>query len=88
MKSGAVTVMQVYAPNSADTDEKVDEFYDQLQMAINSTDKKDMMIIMGDFNAKVGSNRTHWESVIGNHGYGTINDRGEKLLNFCAVNNM
>ena len=43
---------------------------------------------MGDFNAKVGCDRTNWENVLGNYGYGSRNDRGEKLLNFSAVNNL
>ena len=37
---------------------------------------------------KGGSDRTNWENVLGNYGYGSLNERGEKLLNFCAVNNL
>ena len=43
---------------------------------------------MGDFNAKIGQEWTDWENVMGHYGYGTSNARGEKLLNFCAVNNL
>ena len=87
-KTAAMTIMQVYAPNTADPEEKVDEFYDQLQMAINNTNKNDLLVITGDFNAKVGDDRTNWEGVMGNYGYGNTNERGEKLLNFCAVNDL
>ena len=85
-RTGAMTIVQVYAPNTADTEEKVEEFYDLLQTTINQSNSSDLLVIMGDFNAKVGEDRSNWESVLGNYGFGKINDRGEKLLNFCAVN--
>ena len=88
MRTGAMTIIQAYAPNTADTEEKVDEFYDLLQVTINQSNSSDLLVIMGDFNAKVGEDRSNWESVLGNYGLGKINDRGEKLLNFCAVNDM
>ncbi|XP_072051743.1 craniofacial development protein 2-like [Amphiura filiformis] len=87
-QNGAMTVLQVYAPNTADSEEMVEEFYDLLQTTINKTPKNDILLVMGDLNAKVGCDCTQWENVIGNHGYGQRNDRGEKLLNFCAVNNL
>ncbi|XP_071502561.1 craniofacial development protein 2-like [Diadema antillarum] len=88
MKAGAITIIQVYAPNTADPEGEVDEFYDQLQTVVNKTNKNDLLIVMGDLNAKVGSDRTNWENVLGNYGYGSQNGRGEKLLNFCAANNL
>ncbi len=87
-QGGAATVIQVYAPNTADNENEVDDFYNQLQTAINDTPNKDLIIIMGDFNAKIGQEWTDWENVMGHYGYGTSNARGEKLLNFCAVNNL
>ena len=59
-----MSLIQVYAPTSESTDEEIDEFYDQLQMTINQTNKKDLMVIMGDFNAKVWSDHTNWERLI------------------------
>lgn len=87
-QNGALTVLQVYAPNTADSENVVDEFYDLLQTTIDRTPNSDILVIMGDFNAKVGKDWTQWETVLGRHGYGTTNDRGEKLLNFCALNNL
>ncbi|XP_072048482.1 craniofacial development protein 2-like [Amphiura filiformis] len=43
---------------------------------------------MGDLNAKVGSNDSGWETVMGKYGLGESNDRGEKLLTFCATNDL
>ena len=41
---------------------------------------------MGVLNAKVGEDNSQWETVMGKYGIGDINDRGEKLLTFCATN--
>ena len=48
MKTAAITtcIKQVYAPNTADSEEEVDDFYDQLQTAINQTSKRDLLIVM------------------------------------------
>ncbi|XP_072020206.1 craniofacial development protein 2-like [Amphiura filiformis] len=88
MQTGAITVVQVYAPNTADPEEKVDEFYDLLQTTIDKIPKSDIQIVMGDLNAKVGTDWTQYENVMGKHGYGESNHRGEKLLNFCAMNDL
>ncbi|XP_072037118.1 craniofacial development protein 2-like [Amphiura filiformis] len=86
-KTGAITIIQVYAPNIADSETCVDEFYDQLQRETDKTPKNDILIIMGDLNAKVGSDNSGWETVMGKHGHES-NDRGEKLLTFCATNDL
>lgn len=62
---GAVTVMQAYAPNTGDPDVLVDEFYDELQRAVNIRTSSDMLVITGDFNAKVGSNEQNWHGILG-----------------------
>ena len=77
----ALTVIQVYAPNMADREEMVDEFYDQLQQTIDDTPFQDIVIVQGDLNAKVGRDWNTWKNVIGHFGYGEMNNRGEKLLN-------
>ena len=46
-----------------------------------------MLVIMGDFNAKVGSNGTE-RSIVGVHGLGDRNDRGQLLVDFCAANEL
>ena len=85
---GATTIVQVYAPTSASSEEDIDSFYDQLQQTITTTPSKDILIIMGDFNAKVGSDWESWNGTLGKFGLGESNDRGERLLNFCALNNL
>ncbi|XP_072037241.1 craniofacial development protein 2-like [Amphiura filiformis] len=83
-KTGAITIIQVYPPNTADNETCVYELYDQLQRETDKTPKNDILIIMGDLNAKVESNDSGWETVMGKYGLGESNARGEKLFTFCA----
>ena len=78
----------MYAPNNSNSEEEIDEFYEDLQRTINETSSQDMLIVLGDFNAKVGSDWEPWDCILGKFGCGERNTRGEKLLNFCASNNL
>ena len=49
-----ITIIQVYAPTSGHDDSEVDHFYQQLQETIDQTQKKDILVVQGDWNAKVG----------------------------------
>ena len=77
--------MQFYAPTTSYTDQEVENFYDQLQIAINKTLRQDNLIIIGDFNAKVGCEWEPRNGVIGKFGIGDTNDRGEKTTKFLHV---
>jgi len=85
---GRATVVQVYAPTADSTEEDVESFYADLQGAIQNIPDRDLAIVMGDFNAKVGREWREWEGVIGKFGYGEENERGERLLNFCLNNRL
>ncbi|CAF1521309.1 unnamed protein product, partial [Rotaria sordida] len=71
-----LTIINIYAPTSEASMDDIETFYDNLEEAVANTPKKDILIITGDWNAKVGDNNTGWESVMGKYGYGTINERG------------
>ena len=49
-----ITIIQVYAPTSGHDDSEVNHFYQQLQETINQTPKKDILVVQGNWNAKVG----------------------------------
>ena len=63
-------------------------FYNQLQPTLSSVPSSNLLVILGDFNACVGSDHSSWDSVIGPHGIGQCNENGERLLDICASNNL
>ena len=83
-KSFSVTVIQVYAPTSNAEEAEVEEFYEDLQDLLEATPKKDVLFIIGDWNAKVGSQDT--PGVIGKFGLGMGNEAGQRLIEFCQEN--
>ena len=83
-----MSVIQVYAPTTDSTENDIEEFYGNLQQQIDDIDKNDVLLIMGDWNAKVGTDHETWHKAIGRHGYGDMNDRGERLLEFCSENQL
>ena len=74
-------VIQVYAPTSNAEEAKVERFYEDLQDLLELTPKKDIFFIIGDWNAKVGSQET--PGVIGKFGLEIQNEAGQRLIDFC-----
>ena len=81
-----LTLIQVYAPTSAAPEQEREDFYGNLQEAYDAAPSGDIKIIMGDFNAKVGSTVTN--KITGRFGLGTRNEPGEDLVDFCAGSNL
>ena len=77
-------VIQVYAPISNAEEAEVEWFYEDLQYLLELTPKKDVLFIIGDWNAKVGSQET--PGVTGKFGLGIRNEAGQRLLEFCQEN--
>ena len=75
-----ITVIQVYAPTSADEAE-VERFYEDLQDLLELTPKKDVLFIIGDWNAKVGSQEI--PGVTGKFGLEVQNEAGQRLTESC-----
>ena len=67
-------------------DEVKSEFYARLQGVIDGVARKDLILLLGDFIAKVGSNNTGFEAVMGKHGLGEMSDNGELFADFCSFN--
>ena len=76
-----IAVMQIYVPNSNTEEAEVERFYEDLQDLLELTPQKDVLFIIGDWNAKVGSQKT--AGVTGKLGLGIRNEAGQKLIEFC-----
>ena len=83
-----LTLISVYAPTMTHTDENKEMFYRQLHDLVDATPKGDKLIILGDFNARVGSDSNTWGEVIGQHGIGRANSNGLLLLSFCLEHSL
>ena len=79
-----LTFIQVYAPTEQAPDDVKDAFYQQLAHTLNNVKKSDIMVLMGDLNAQVGSSNENWEKVMGTHGVGTMNENGELFAELCG----
>ena len=80
------TVIQVYAPTSNAEEAEVERFYEDIQGLLELTPKKDVLFIIGEWNAKVGSQET--PGVTGKFGLGVWNEAGQRLIEFCQENTM
>ena len=77
-----IVIIQVYAPNEIAEEAEKTQFYEELRETIKEHKKsRDQLIVMGDFNAKVGEKREN--KVVGPYGMGERNDNGELLIGFC-----
>ena len=79
-----ITVIQVYAPTSNVEEAKAEQFYGDLQDLLDLTPSKYVLSIIGDWNAKVGSQGT--PGVTGTFGLGVQNEAGQGLIEFCQEN--
>ena len=79
-----ITVIQVYAPISNAEEAEVEQFYEDLQDLLELTPKKDVLFIIGDWNAKVESQET--PGVTGKFGLGVQNEAEQRLIEFCQEN--
>ena len=79
-----ITIIQDYAPTSNAEEAEIEWFYDDLQDLLELTPRKDVLCIIGDWNAKVGSQET--PGVTGKFGLGIRNEAGQKLTEFCQEN--
>ena len=79
-----ITVIQVYAPTSNAEEAEAEQFYEDLQDLLELTSKKDVLFIIGDWNAKVGSQET--PGVTRKFVLGVQNEAGQMLIEFCQEN--
>lgn len=84
-KDERIKIIQVYAPTSQSSDEEIEHFYRDVQIALENN-KCRTTVVMGDWNAKIGENGR--ERAVGKYGIGERNDRGDRLVAFAEVNNL
>lgn len=83
-----VTLVSCYAPTMNRPDQEKDDFYQHLREVIGGIRHKDKLILMGDFNARVGADFQTWGGVLGRHGIGRMNENGLRLLSLCREFNL
>ena len=79
-----ITVIQVYAPTSDAEVAEVEWFCEDLQDLLELTPKKDVLFIIGDWNAKIGSQEI--PGITDTFGLGVKNEAGQRLIEFCQEN--
>ena len=81
-----MTLIQVHAPTTTLSKEVIENFYNDLQVVIDSI-KTELWVVMGDFNAKVGD-KADIECGVGAFGLGSRNQSGDQLTEFCRANKL
>ena len=79
-----ITVIQVYAPTTNAEEAEAEWFYEELQDLLELRTKKDVLFVIGDWNAKVGSQEK--SRITGKFGLGVQNEAGQRLTEFCQEN--
>ncbi|KAK9719683.1 hypothetical protein QE152_g22489 [Popillia japonica] len=83
-----ITIIQCYAPREVSEEEPKDVFYQELSSTLQKVKKGDIIILMGDLNANVGSNNEEYENIMGQHGLGQRNSNGERLIELCMEHDL
>uniref|UniRef100_H3ARA9 Endonuclease/exonuclease/phosphatase domain-containing protein n=1 Tax=Latimeria chalumnae TaxID=7897 RepID=H3ARA9_LATCH len=81
-------IVQCYAPTNKYSDEDKDSFYNALQDINGRVPQHDILIVMGDLNAKVGSINENVSEVMGTHGISMRNENCERLIELCQLNHL
>ena len=84
-----ITIIQTYAPTTDYDDDDTEDFYDQLQEVIDQAPKKDVLVVQGDWNAKIGEDASkNWRGTCGQYCNPETNERGLRLPEFASYNNL
>ena len=86
--AGPVTFVSVYAPTMSATSDTKDEFYENLAASISSVPNNEQLVLLGDFNARVGADHDTWPSCLGQFGVGKINENGQRLFELCTYHDL
>ena len=88
LKSRNISIIQIYAPQQGRPNNEKGAFYDELQSAVDMSQYRENLIIIGDWNGHVGTDRLGVENIIGSFGVGERNAEGRRILDFCLSQNL
>jgi exonuclease III len=80
-----ITIVQCYAPTEDGEPDEKESFYSLLDKTVVSHHRSDIVLMMGDFNAKVGCSNEDVEHVMGEHGTGNCSENGQLLIEASAT---
>ena len=83
-KDNCATIFSVYAPTITNPDENKEAFHNQLASVLSGIPRSDKLLLIRDFNARIGRENDKWLLVIGKHWIGKCNSNGELLLALCS----
>ena len=83
-----LTLVSLYAPTMSATSDTKDEFYENLAAIISSVPNHEQLVILGDFNARVGADHDTWPSCLVQFGVGKMNENGQRLLELCTYHDL
>ena len=83
-----MSLISAYAPTLTSSDGAKDAFYEELKALVKDVSPSDKFTLLGDFNARVGTDCNDWKGVLGPHGTGKLNSDGLMMLSFCAENDL
>ncbi|XP_022797664.1 craniofacial development protein 2-like [Stylophora pistillata] len=85
---GPTNLLSVYAPTLTSSTDAKDTFYSQLDDAIKHIPNNEVLILLGDFNARVGNDQGSWPDCLGHFGVGKCNENGQRLLELCTYHHL
>lgn len=83
-----VTIIQCYAPTEVTQYAAKEAFYEQLTDTLNRVHKKDVVLLLGDMNAQIGSDNGEIEHIMGKHALGSMTENGELFTEFCDIQDL
>uniref|UniRef100_F6UUP3 Endonuclease/exonuclease/phosphatase domain-containing protein n=1 Tax=Monodelphis domestica TaxID=13616 RepID=F6UUP3_MONDO len=83
-KDRCATIISSDAPTLTSTEETIEQFYSDLSAVLHSVPTNDKLILLGDFNARIGQDHERWKGVLGKHSMGKMNNNGLLLLSKCS----
>lgn len=80
-----VSIIQCYAPTNVADDDKKELFYNRLSAVLEEIPREELILMTGDFNAKVGTENAGFEDIMGKEGLSTRNENGELMQELCGM---